>query len=539
MQPLTRARWAPRLLVALLYAVGFAIIGSALLQHFGFPLDDSWIHQSVGRNFAEFGSLGYLPEQRSSGSTSLLWTLILSVNYRLAPGVSPVLFTLFLNVLFAVATAELLLSMALRDGQTLPVAILIAVAPAADGNYMWLAFTGMEHLLFITASVAAISLWMTPATAGRNNWPNTIGAGVCMGLLGMTRPEGVVLPVLLLAAAAVSARLRTRSTVQVAAAGAIFAVLASLPPLVNLYTSQSLLPVTFKGRSWMLVSDAANRLAAMSRLPEQAGTRVFKSVVAFSIDELNNAERIALAAGLLVIVVLSIVGIRALIQQRAWRLLTVCAWGTLHAALYLFILPATGHGGRYQPFLLLLLLPLLTTGAVALLRGQGRPQLAIPTVGLLLIGGFSLTLWRGVLVSGIDHITHTHGVIAQWLSEHLPDQTVAVFDIGRIGYDRGKVGDPRIVDLGGLTDPAYLSYLYGGRVPSYLAQHGVRYLVLPGDASGRSGLGERLRLTDNPQVERQRLFRICSSPQDWRLGVVQTGNAMLCQEVDSVRFVQQ
>jgi hypothetical protein len=64
-------------------------------------------------------------------------------------------------------------------------------------------------------------------------------------------------------------------------------------------------------------------------------------------------------------------------------------------------------------------------------------------------------------------------------------------------------------------------------------------LVLPGDASGRSGLGERLRLTDNPQVERQRLFRICSSPQDWRLGVVQTGNAMLCQEVDSVRFVQQ
>jgi hypothetical protein len=56
--------------LALIYALGFAIVGSALYQHFGFPLDDSWIHQSVGRNFARFGSLGYLPHQRSSGSTS-------------------------------------------------------------------------------------------------------------------------------------------------------------------------------------------------------------------------------------------------------------------------------------------------------------------------------------------------------------------------------------------------------------------------------------------------------------------------------------
>ena len=121
-------------LVVLAYAIGFGIVGSALTQHFGFPLDDSWIHQSVGRNFARFGSLGYLPLQRSSGSTSLLWTLILSLNYRLASALSPVLFTLAINVTCAIATGLILLRMALRDGLSTPLATLIAVAPAGDAR---------------------------------------------------------------------------------------------------------------------------------------------------------------------------------------------------------------------------------------------------------------------------------------------------------------------------------------------------------------------------------------------------------------------
>lgn len=529
---------ASYVLVALVYALCLAIIGSALLQHFGFPLDDSWIHQSVARNFAHYGSLGYLPNQPSSGSTSLLWTLILATNYRLSPAISPILFTLTLNVVFVVLSAQLFLSMALQDGHKLPVAMLLAVAPAADGNYLWLAFTGMEHILFITLSLAVIWLWMRPSATARGRWTAAIGAGLCMGLLGMTRPEGIVLPLLLLAGAIVFGRRQTHSPVQIATAGTIFLAFASVPALVNLYTSHSILPVTFKGRQWMLVSDAANQIEAMLRLPEQAATRIFKWVVAFSIDELSAMERIALAAGVLVALVLGIIGLRTLIQQRSWRLLAVCGWGLLHACLYLFILPATGHGGRYQPFLLLLLLPLLVMGAITLLRRHAEMAIVIPALALTILGGVSLNLWRNVLTSGIDHIAHTHGVMAEWLDRNIPNQTIAVFDIGRIGYQRGTNGDPRIVDLGGLTDAAYLPYLYGGAVPRYLEQHRVRYIVIPGDQSGRSGLGIRLRLTENPRVRRRPLFQACSRPQDWRLGVVQTGNAMQCQEVDQVEFAQ-
>jgi hypothetical protein len=89
-----------------------------------------------------------------------------------------------------------------------------------------------------------------------------------------------------------------------------------------------------------------------------------------------------------------------------------------------------------------------------------------------------------------------------------------------------------------LTDPGYLSYLYGRQVPSYLAAHDIHYVVLPVDSQGQSSLGNRLRLVNNPEVERTRLFYACSLSADWRLGYVETGNAAQCQEVDSVRFVE-
>jgi hypothetical protein len=46
--------------------------------YFGFPLDDGWIHQTYARNLAEYGQWAYLPGTISGGSTSPLWTLLLS-----------------------------------------------------------------------------------------------------------------------------------------------------------------------------------------------------------------------------------------------------------------------------------------------------------------------------------------------------------------------------------------------------------------------------------------------------------------------------
>ncbi|MCI0476645.1 MAG: hypothetical protein L0Y55_10390, partial [Anaerolineales bacterium] len=49
----------------------------------GFPLDDAWIHQVYARNLATRGEFAFFAGQPSAGSTSPLWTILLSLGYLL------------------------------------------------------------------------------------------------------------------------------------------------------------------------------------------------------------------------------------------------------------------------------------------------------------------------------------------------------------------------------------------------------------------------------------------------------------------------
>src|SRR5512141_3530708 len=73
--------------IAALIAVLFYLIASAIIFRVGFPLDDSWIHLTYARNLAEHGEWAFRLGERSAGSTSPLWTFLLSIGFflRLAP----------------------------------------------------------------------------------------------------------------------------------------------------------------------------------------------------------------------------------------------------------------------------------------------------------------------------------------------------------------------------------------------------------------------------------------------------------------------
>ena len=63
------------------------LVASALYYRIGFPLDDSWIHLTYARNLAVFGEWAFQPGKPSAGSTSPLWTMLLSIGFfiKLAP----------------------------------------------------------------------------------------------------------------------------------------------------------------------------------------------------------------------------------------------------------------------------------------------------------------------------------------------------------------------------------------------------------------------------------------------------------------------
>src|SRR5689334_20132665 len=87
-------------LVVLIY-----LAASALIYGLGFPLDDSWIHQTYARNLALRHEWSFLPGQPSAGSTSPLWTLLLSIGFFLPD--APYLWTYLLGGLMLLGLAVL------------------------------------------------------------------------------------------------------------------------------------------------------------------------------------------------------------------------------------------------------------------------------------------------------------------------------------------------------------------------------------------------------------------------------------------------
>ncbi len=106
----------PALLCGLLYLGAFLLLASVLPGHFGFPLDDSWIHQVIARNLAEFHVLGFTAGRLSSGSSSPLWTLILTFGWVVFPKLSPVIFSLFVSCLILFAIGFVLKRLTEDDG---------------------------------------------------------------------------------------------------------------------------------------------------------------------------------------------------------------------------------------------------------------------------------------------------------------------------------------------------------------------------------------------------------------------------------------
>jgi hypothetical protein len=235
----SRARWY--LLIAAAYLAGLTALAMALRHNVGFPLDDSWIHQEIARNLVQHHSFGFTPGVTSSGSSSTLWSLVLAIDYLLFPAHSPVFFPLIVNAALMTLSGVLLWRMAALDGLPLVYGLALAVLPPLSGNYVWLAFIGMEHVLFVTLSLAAILLWF------RNGPASALVAGAVLGALAMTRPEGLALSVLLFALY----RWCGRGVANVLRAGAVAAVFVAASFAINLETSGSLLPMTLRGRRFL------------------------------------------------------------------------------------------------------------------------------------------------------------------------------------------------------------------------------------------------------------------------------------------------
>ena len=445
---LTRLDWII-LALAVLIGAGIYLITSALTYKIGFPLDDSWIHQTYARNLAEYGQWAYRLGVPSAGSTAPLWSALLAIGFwlHLAPYTWAYLLgglTLWMLAAVGEITARRLLS-AYRP--RLPwVGLLLAF----EWHLLWAAMSGMEtllHALILTVVLAALMM----------NSRRYLTLGLLTGLSVWVRPDGLTLlgPVLLtIVLTEKDNPARFHAAVKYLIG---FGVLFVFYLLFNLMIGGTPMPNTFYAKQ--------AEYASWQSLPilQRLGQLFLQLMVGPAIILLPGA------IGWLV----------TSIRQRVWGALSGMIWFVGYLWLYVSRLPLYQHGRYIMPAMPIFFL----WGILALVNFVGSKQFGR-------YHWFAQTLWQvsaaAVYLLFIVLGARSYGqdvaviesemvVTAKWAAVNIPPGAViAAHDIGALGY----FDNHPLIDLAGLISPEVIPFIRDeARLAIYLNGRHANYLI--------------------------------------------------------------
>jgi hypothetical protein len=434
------------LALAIVNVVGFTLLAISI-NDVGFPLDDSWIHQTYARNLADTGEWAFVPGEESAGSTAPLYTLLLMAGHVL--NLSPYVWAHFLGILALFVTGFLSVRLAERLFPNMPYAgPVTGLVMVMTWHLIWAAASGMETMLFMALSLGVIWLTWQELDTEQERRPAILRRGALLGVTGgllyLTRPEGVGLLGLAGLSVLVSGIYRRwQDYIQWALAVSVGFILVTSPYLVlNYDLTGELLPTTADAK----VQDYA-------ALRENAILARYVSML------------VPVAAGgqilLLPGIVYGIYRVAKRMSRREWVFMLPVVWAFAHLTLFVLRLPANYQHGRYvMPILPPLLL--FSVGGMLLLLAVSKKNMLgrvlTRTLALSAIGGM-LGFW---VIGGRGYgndvkIINTEMVkSAKWIDENVPrDELLAVHDIGAVGYFA-----PRdILDLAGLVSPEIVPLL--------------------------------------------------------------------------------
>ena len=452
------------LLVILLYAYA-----AGRLSPGRFPLDDSWIHQTYGRNLGLTGRWDYIPGVPSAGSTSPLYTVLLAIGYGLR--LPYLLWTHFLGAAALALAGMIGARMADRlFPQVKRVGLFTGITMVLTWHLIWAAASGMETMLFAMLCLAVVALaWSelpnpaqpTPSTAA--HFGSGVAFGMVSALLIATRPEGSMLIGMTGLLMLIVRPQGSWRTFGVWAAGAALGGGIGLMPylLLNLSLNGTLFPNTLNAKQ-----EQASHLLAQG----------FFYNLAQMLEPLSPGVQIALLPG----VVMFLLDVWRNRDRSKWLYIIPLLWAVALVVLFTLRLPAPYQHGRY---VIPAIPPLIVTGVggtLLIVRQRSRKMigrvlrrsLALVATGLLIVfvvigaNTYAVDVWR---------IESDMVVAAGWVKDNIPtDQLLAVHDIGAVGYFA-----PRdLYDIAGLITPETIVYYHDANgMLSLMQSRGVHWLM--------------------------------------------------------------
>ncbi len=173
--------------IAVLLACLFYLQTMSRWTYAGFPLDDSWIHIEYARSIYEGRPWEYSPGCPSTGATSPLWAVLLSLLFFLSSDSAFLILEVYFVSAILYVGSTFLAGLIVRDytNSTL-FAHLAIIGFVLTPRGTWLMLSGMESPLFILLILVGIY------NADKPGWKYNLLMGVIGGLLFLTRPEGVL-----------------------------------------------------------------------------------------------------------------------------------------------------------------------------------------------------------------------------------------------------------------------------------------------------------------------------------------------------------
>jgi len=477
----------------------FVILAALLVMWYvaaaggGFPLDDSWIHQTFGRNLALHGEWAFLPGQPVAASTSPLYTVLLSIGYRL--GMPYQIWTHGLGVIALASTALIGAAWAkkvLPDYAFAP--WIVGFSLLTTWHHVWAAAAGMETLLF-GALVLALVVW--PWWDGPSSLRRRFAWGAAFGVLSaltvLARPEGITIVVwvgliLLFREIVITAfqahtpgdgRLALPLPLQwLLAVGIAFFIVIAPYLWLNLQLTGGLLPNTAAAKF--------QQHAVLQALPftERMG-RLFVAIIA--------GGQVALVPGIVIYVGWRLRAWYAKPSQlliiwelACWMLPLVWAVGLI--VLYAWRLPADYQHGRYVLPALPALVLMGSAGLCVALGFISDAQKSMGFTGLLrrvVVRAWAMTfvlLYAYYLVAGREIYRVDVAIIdgemvtaAHWIRDNLPpDDLLAIHDIGAVGYFASRP----MLDIAGLITPDVVPLIgQPDALWAFMQDRGAKYLL--------------------------------------------------------------
>lgn len=457
----------------------------------GFPLDDSWIHQTFGRNLALHGEWAFLPGQPVAASTSPLYTVLLSIGYRLG-----VPYQIWTHGFGMIALASMALIGAAWAKRVLPdyafAPWIVGFSLLTTWHHVWAAAAGMETLMF-GALVLALVVWPwwegPSSNRGRLMWGAAFG--VLAALTVLARPEGITIVVwvglILLFREIVIAAVQAQSTERggcalllqwLLAVGLAFLIVIGPYLWLNLQLTGGLLPNTAAAKF--------QQHEVLQALPFIERTwRLFVAIIA--------GGQVALMPGIVMYVGWRLRAWSAKPSQiliiwelACWMLPLVWAVGLI--VLYAWRLPADYQHGRYVLPALPALVMMGSAGLCIALRFIADPLKPITMVWrmhrvvvrawaitILLLYAYYLVAGREIYRVDVAIIDGEMVTAAHWIRDNLPpDDLLAIHDIGAVGYFAARP----MLDIAGLITPQVVPLIgQPDALWAFMQDRGTMYLL--------------------------------------------------------------